>query len=133
MSINQRFPCGRVDRSVLNRRAFLRKAGAGFGSLALLDLLQGEGLLATESKIALPHFAPRAKSVIWLFMEGGPSAMDTFDPKPELLKHHGQRPSMLIDVFFGSPGPLMRSPYGFQQYGQSGTWVCEKMPFIAQH
>lgn len=135
MSNNRRFPCGRVHGPVGSRREFLRRAGAGFGALALFDLLKSDHLLATESNVRsiAPHFAPRAKSVIWLFMEGGPSAVDTFDPKPELAKHHGQQPKMPIDVFFGSPGPLMRSPFGFKQYGQSGTWVCDRMPHIAQH
>src|SRR4051812_24926299 len=109
--LRSKFPCGRVNGPVQNRRQFLRTVGAGFGALALLDLLSADGLLATEAAgtaTAQPHFAPTAKSVIWLFMEGGPSAVDTFDPKPELSKHHGQRPGTKIDVFFGSPGPLMK-------------------------
>ena len=132
---NHQFPCGRVATRVTNRRDFLARAGAGFGALALLDLLAGDRLLAAtgSARRALPHFAPKAKSVIWLFMEGGPSAMDTFDPKPELTHHHGQKPAIPIDVFFGSPGPLMKSPFGFQQHGQSGTWVCDRMPHIARH
>lgn len=135
MSISGRFPCGRVDPSVSTRREFLKRAGAGFGALALLDLLRADRLLAAENQRRLvgTHFAPRAKSVIWLFMEGGPSAMDTFDPKPELSAHHGKQPKMPIDVFFGSPGPLMKSPFEFQRYGQSGTWVCDRMPHIAKH
>lgn len=135
MSIKPRFPCGRIQGPATNRRDFLRKAGAGFGALALADLLGQNGLLAADGRpvSALPHVTRRAKSVIWLFMEGGPSAVDTFDPKPELAKHHGQQPALPIDVFFGSPGPLMRSPFSFQQHGQSGTWVCDKMPQIARH
>ncbi|HZO85524.1 MAG TPA: DUF1501 domain-containing protein, partial [Verrucomicrobiae bacterium] len=83
--------CGRFQ-NFTNRRDFLKKAGAGFGLLALSDLLQGEGLLAAESDTARalnpmaplpPHFAPKAKSIIWLFMEGAPSSVDLFDPKPE--------------------------------------------------
>ena len=139
MSLEQRlrpgqFPCGRVETNIRNRRDFLKKVGAGFGSLALLDLLAGDRLLAAPPAATLgrPHHAPRAKSVIWLFMEGGPSAMDTFDPKPELTRHDGQQPKLPIDVFFGSPGPLMKSPFGFQQHGQSGTWVCDQMPHIAR-
>ena len=130
-----RFPCGRIDTSIRNRRDFLRKVGAGFGSLALLDLLSADRLLAAAPGTAptVPHLRPRAKSVIWLFMEGGPSAMDTFDPKVELSRHDGKQPNLPIDVFFGSPGPLMKSPFGFQQYGDSGTWVCDRMPHIAKH
>jgi len=131
--------CGRYQ-NFTNRRDFLKKAGAGFGFLALADLLRGDGLLAAdvESARALnpmaplkPHFAPKAKSIIWLFMEGAPSSVDLFDPKPELTKRDGQK--IDISVFNGSPGPLMKSPFSFKQYGQSGAWVCEKYPNVAKH
>ena len=120
--------CGRFD-GFTNRREFLKKAGAGFGMLALADLLRAN----TPDPMAprLPHFPAKAKSIIWLFMEGGPSAVDTFDPKPELTKRDGQK--FDIDVFFGSPGPLMKSPFSFKQYGQSGAWVCEEYPNVAKH
>ena len=131
--------CGRYQ-NFTNRRDFLKKAGAGFGFLALADLLRGDGLLAAdvESARALnpmaplkPHFAPKAKSIIWLFVEGAPSSVDLFDPKPELTKRDGQK--IDISVFNGSPGPLMKSPFSFKQYGQSGAWVCEKYPNVAKH
>jgi hypothetical protein len=128
--------CGRYQH-ISNRRDFLQRAGAGIGALALADLLRDESLLAEEAKPAGPlapkagHFPARAKSVIWLFMEGGPSAVDVFDPKPELDKGHGKR--IDINVFFGNPGPLMRSPFKFQKYGQCGQWVCEKYTNVAQH
>lgn len=131
-----RFPCGRVAATPGTRREFLQRVGAGFGSLALLDLLQADGQPAPGASLPAVrglHHPARAKSVIWLFMEGGPSAMDTFDPKPELERHHGQRPSQGIDVFFGSPGPLMKSPFGFHRHGESGRWVCDRMPHIARH
>ena len=64
-------------------------------------------------------------------MEGAPSSVDLFDPKPELTKRDGQR--IDIDVFNGNPGPLMKSPFSFKQYGQSGAWVCEKYPNVAKH
>ena len=123
------FPCGLVDNRFTNRREFLRKAGSGFASVALLDLLDRQNLLANTRT----HHAATAKSVIWLFMEGGPSAMDTFDPKPALNRHHGQKPPASIDVFFGNPGPLMKSPFTFKQHGKSGTWICDHMPHIARH
>ena len=78
-----------------------------------------------------PHFPAKAKAVIWLFMEGAPSAVDLFDPKPELDKNDGKK--IEIDVFNGNPGPLMKSPFKFKQYGQSGPWVCEKYPNVAKH
>src|SRR5436309_10386350 len=85
----QRGLCGRTDPATFDRRALLRRAGAGFGLLALADLLAHDRLLAADDAPTPgkgpdapgpPHFAPRARSVIWLFMEGGPAAMDTFDP-----------------------------------------------------
>ncbi len=134
--------CGRFAK-VNNRREFLKKAGAGCGLLALADLLKSEGLLAAETPTgnleralnpmapAPPHYPAKARSVIWLFMEGAPSSVDLFDPKPELTRRDGQRIS--IDVFNGNPGPLMKSPFTFDQHGQSGAWVCEKYPNVARH
>jgi hypothetical protein len=128
--------CGRFAR-IWNRRHFLQRAGAGFGSVALMHLLSQQGMLAAESAAANPmaprqsHFTARAKSVIWLFMEGAPSAVDTFDPKPELTKRDGQK--IEIDVFNGNPGPLMKSPFQFKQYGESGAWACDRYPHVARH
>jgi hypothetical protein len=128
--------CGRFE-PIINRRHFLERAGAGFGALALADLLAGQGLLAAEdsssgTQSARPgHFPAKARSIIWLFMEGAPSAADTFDPKPELTKRDGQK--IQIDVFNGNPGPLMKSPFEFKQHGQSGAWVCDKYPHVARH
>ncbi|MFN3652693.1 MAG: DUF1501 domain-containing protein [Armatimonadota bacterium] len=133
--------CGRYE-PCLSRRDLLRKAGGGFGMLALADLFGAEGLLAAPQREAPSreldplaprptHFPAKAKNVIWLFMEGGPSGVDLFDPKPELTKRHGQK--FDIDVFFGNPGPLMRSPFSFQQHGQSGAWVCDRYPNVAKH
>src|SRR3989475_7452349 len=90
--------CGRYEKFT-NRRDFLKKAGAGFGLLALADLLQGDGLIAADIEPARsldpmaprrPHYPAKAKSIIWLFMEGAPSSGDLFDPKPELTKRDGQ-------------------------------------------
>ena len=128
--------CGRFE-SVTDRRDFLKKAGAGFGALALADLLADEKLLAADDRVLDPlaprpsHFPAKAKSIIWLFMEGGPSSVDTFDPKPELTRRDGQR----IDIvtFNGSPGPLMKSPFTFKQHGESGAWVCDRYPNVAKH
>ena len=128
--------CGRFE-PIINRRHFLQRAGAGFGGVALLDMLSRQGLLAADnaSDGALTpqtlHFPAKAKSVIWLFMEGAPSAVDMFDPKPELTKRDGQK--IQINVFNGNPGPLMKSPFQFKQYGESGAWVCEKYPNVAKH
>jgi uncharacterized protein DUF1501 len=128
--------CGRYEQ-VTNRRHFLQRAGAGFGSVALTQLLATQGLLAAETAATNPlaprpgHYPAKAKAVIWLFMEGAPSAVDTFDPKPELTKRDGQK--IQIDVFNGNPGPLMKSPFQFKQHGQSGAWVCDRYPNVAKH
>ncbi len=130
--------CGRYER-VSSRREFLSKAGAGLGLLALADLMGSQGLLAAEPRTGAvnplapraPQFPAKAKSVIWLFMEGAPSAVDLFDPKPELTRRNGQK--IEIDVFNGNPGPLMKSPYAFKQYGDSGAWFCEHYTNVAKH
>jgi hypothetical protein len=130
--------CGRYQ-DVIDRRHFLATAGQGFGMLALASLLGRENLLASPPTTSgpwansPPHFPAKARSVIWLFMEGGPSAMDTFDPKPELTRNHGKQPASEIDVSFGAPGPLMKSPYGFKRHGESGAWVCEHFEKLAAH
>jgi hypothetical protein len=127
--------CGRYAQPA-TRRQFLARAGGGLGLLALADLLQSpadadEPRGGTAHPPRRPHFAPKAKSVIWLFMEGAPSAVDLFDPKPQLDKSHGKRIS--IDVFNGNPGPLMKSPFTFKRYGRSGAWVCDKYQHVARH
>ncbi len=115
----------------LNRRGFLRRAGAGFGSVALADLLARDGGRAATGGPIASHFPAKARAVIWLFMEGAPSGFDLFDPKPELDRNDGKR--VKIDVFNGNPGPLMKSPFKFRRHGQSGTWVCDRYPGVARH
>src|SRR5262244_393288 len=122
------------DSPSFDRRTLLRKAGAGFGMVALADLLNRDAARVARGGPFDPkptHFPGKAKAVIWLFMEGAPSAVDLFDPKPELDKNDGKR--IKIDVFNGNPGPLMKSPFKFRQHGQSGAWVCDKYPHVAEH
>jgi hypothetical protein len=129
-----------------SRRAFLARAGGGIGTLALASLLQGEGLLADEAldrdrrlnplAPRSPHFPARAKAVIWLFMNGGPSQVDTWDYKPELEKRDGKELEGFdknTGFFTDQVGPLMKSPFKFQQHGQSGAWVSEIFPEMAKH
>lgn len=130
----------------LSRREALKRAGAGFGLIALAGLLDQEGLLRSataaddEPRNPLapkpPHFPARSKAVIWLFMNGGPSQVDTWDYKPELIKRHGEKLAG-IDKFTGffanEVGPLMKSPFEFTQHGQSGSWVSEIFPNMAKH
>ena len=121
----------------LARRELFRRAGAGFGMLALNELLAGTGLASARNPLAAktPHFPPRAKSIIWLFMNGGPSHVDTWDYKPELQKRDGQ-PLPDFDpktgFFQGSVGPLMKSPFDWAQHGQSGTWVSSLFHNLAK-
>jgi hypothetical protein len=138
-----------------NRREFLFRSGGGISGLALAYLLEQQGLLAggagasnTDACSAAavgvnpyapkpPHFAPRAKAVISLFMCGGPSQVDTWDPKPALTKYAGEpiEGKVAGDVIVrqGFPGPLMPSPFTFKKYGQSGIEVSEIFPHISKH
>jgi hypothetical protein len=129
-----------------SRREFLRRAGGGCGWLALAALLRDEGLLAAAPTAGnrnlnplapLPaHFAAKAKSVIWLFMNGGQSQVDTWDYKPELEKRHGKKLDGFDNqtgFFVDQVGPLMRSPFKFAQHGQSGTWAAEIFPRTVEH
>jgi hypothetical protein len=115
----------------LGRRALLRQSAAGFGFLGLRALLGAEqpaGPLDAKS----PHFTPRAKRVIFLFMHGGPSSIDTFDPKPRLDRDHGKPVPFKRGLTFGEDGVrgLMKSPWGFKQYGQSGIPVSDLFPNV---
>ena len=125
----------------LTRRSFLTATGGGLGGLALADLLQQSGCLAAgetapDDPLAPrpPHFPARAKSIIWIFLDGAASTtIDMFDPKPELDKRDGQQPPAIDDVLFGTPGPIMRSPFAFRQHGKTGTRVSELLPALAEH
>jgi Protein of unknown function (DUF1501) len=112
----------------LTRRHLLKHSALGFGALAL------HGLLADEAAAApAPHFEPKAKRVIFLFMKGGPSAIDTFDPKPLLDRDHGKPyPGTRPRVTFAQTGTLLKSPWGFQKYGQCGQPVSELFPHVAK-
>jgi hypothetical protein len=115
----------------------LRSASAGFGSLALAALF-GDRLAATATDNPLaprpPQFAATAKRVIFLFMHGGPSQVDTFDYKPLLERDHGKPlPFPKPRVFSAPTGNLLKSPWRFRQAGQSGAWVSELFPHVARH
>jgi Protein of unknown function (DUF1501) len=118
----------------LSRRDLLRTAGAGFGSLALAALLGEEAAAAPADPMAPkpPHFKASAKRVIFLFMHGGPSQVDTFDYKPLLERDHGKPlPFAKPRVFSSQTGNLLKSPWKFTQHGQSGAWVSELFPHVA--
>ncbi|MDB6052725.1 MAG: hypothetical protein JWN25_248, partial [Verrucomicrobiales bacterium] len=128
-----------------SRREFLQKAGAGFGGLALSYLLSRDSALAESVAVSpldplapkKPHHTAKAKSVIFLFMEGGPSHIDLFDPKPALDKLAGQP----MPESFGRPltamgtanNTLMASQRKWKQHGKSGIWVSDWLPNVAEH
>ena len=112
------------------RREMLQQSALGFGSLALTSLLQAENPLAAKR----PHFRPRAKRVIFLFMKGGPSQVDTFEHKPLLQRDHGKPlPFDKPKVTFAKTGNLLASPWKFKPYGQCGYMVSELFPHVARH
>ncbi len=122
----------------LTRREMLTHSGCGFGALALSALLQQEA--RANSATALPlspklsHFPARTKQVIFLFMHGGPSQVDTFDYKPQLIKDHGKPlPFNKPRVFSSQTGNLLKSPWEFKQHGQCGAWVSDLFPHVAKH
>ncbi|MGE3241719.1 MAG: DUF1501 domain-containing protein [Pirellulales bacterium] len=119
----------------LSRRQLLRSAACGFGHVALLGMLQNTAsqLQAAQTPatlLGMPHFAPRAKRVIFLFMHGGVSHLDTFDPKPQLTKMDGKPLPFDTPLQFNQVGNLMRSPWTFRQYGQSGLPVSDLFPHV---
>ncbi|MDC0049632.1 DUF1501 domain-containing protein [Verrucomicrobia bacterium] len=116
-------------RSPINRREFLLRSGGGFGGLAMSQVLGSER--------STPHYAPKAKRVIQLFMNGGVSQMDTFDPKPKLKELNGQTfdpgSGELVESVTNSPGfKVLASPFEFKQHGQSGRWVSNVFPHMAK-
>jgi hypothetical protein len=124
-----------------NRRSLMTAGATGIGSIALLDLLarcdagQPSAAAAPNRPLAAkePHFTPRAKRIIFLFMHGGPSHVDTFDHKPELTKQDGiPLPFDKPRIQFAQTGNLLKSPWGFKQYGQSGAWVSDLFPNVGQ-
>ena len=126
----------------VNRRQLLARCGGGIGALALANMLGQEGLLAADAPSANPltpkksHFPAKAKAVIWIFVNGGHSQVDTWDYKPELIKQDGKPLPNLeknSGFFINSVGPLMKSPFEWKQHGQCGKWVSSLFPHLSQH
>jgi hypothetical protein len=136
--------CHRFDLPALSRRDALRRFGIGFGGLALSGLLADAfGAVTTASQGPSPlapkatHFAPRAKRVIFLFMHGGPSHVDTFDYKPQLARDDGKTAPRLPKIQFAvaegrDASKLWKSPWSFQQCGRSGIFVSELFPHVRE-
>ncbi len=132
--------CNQIEE-VWTRRELLGKAGGGIGALALASLLHQQGYGAIELgenplEARKPHFEGKAKHVIWLFINGGPSHVDTWDYKPELTKRDGQKLEGFdptTGFFENAVGPLMKSPFEFRQHGQSGAWASSLFPNLSRH
>src|SRR5205809_3120307 len=116
------------SRALVSRRQMLRQTGAGFGALALAALLADKASASNPLAPRKPHFAARARRVIFLFMPGGPSQVDTFDPKPRLTSDHGKpAPKLYLDQQMN----LLASPWKFHKPGQAGLEVSELFPCLA--
>jgi hypothetical protein len=125
--------------TALDRRQFLWRFGGGLGAIALSHLLGVEGLLADSPPLKPDpswngglHHRARAKRVVQLFMSGAASQCDTFDYKPRLIQRHGQKfdPGGQVELFQSDPGPCMKSPWDWKQYGQCGKWVSDLVPHL---
>ena len=124
----------------MNRREFSQQVAGGFFGAALATLFAADQRRAsaepaTDCQPRAPHFPAKASSVIHLFMNGGPSQMDLFDPKPMLDRHHGEPYFNRIPGEVENPqsaGALMRSPFRFARHGQCGMWVSSALPHLAR-
>ncbi len=132
----------------INRRHALQRAGCGAGLLGLSTLLQDEGLLASPAEsedlnplvARQPHFPARAKRIIWIFVNGGPSPVDTWNYRPELTKWNGKSIREFDDgfedttgFFRNAVGNLMQSPFRFEPQGECGLMVPEIFPHLGRH
>jgi hypothetical protein len=130
-----------MNSTLFTRRHALKSMACGFGYLALAGL-SSERMAAAGANPLAPkpgHFRPRAKRIIFIFMQGGPSHVDTFDPKPLLAKHDGKMMSFDDARTIANTGArgtsqrVLKSPWAFAQHGQTGRWVSELFPEMAKH
>ena len=133
--------CHRFRPAPISRRHMLQQCAGGFGAVALTSLMHrwGAADVTPVSPLApkKPHFAPKVDNVIFLYMDGGPSQIDTFDYKPLLAKYDGEDPrkamGKLEPTQFNNIGKVMKSPWEFQRRGESGNWVSDLFPHVAKH
>lgn len=126
--------CGRYRNAPMNRRESLAALSQGFGAVAL-SALWAETAISSQEKKPLHHLA-KAKNIIFLYMDGGPSQVDTFDPKPVLEKYDGQDPNRVFKVEptqFNNVGKIFKSPWKFSRHGQSGLPISELFPHLTKH
>lgn len=138
--MSKRSHCGNYRPIGPTRRAVLKNAACGFGSVALSALmadksyagLRSEGL--DDQNQSQTHHVAKVKQVVYLYMDGGPSQVDTFDPKPRLADEHGKPFSMKIEpTQFNNIGNTLQSPWKFKRFGESGTPVSELFPHVSKH
>ena len=117
----------------VTRRQLLQTASTGFGWLALAGLLADEARAEARPRLPIPHYRPKIRSVVFCFMDGGPSHVDTFDPKPMLKKHEGEKVGehSTNALYTDRNRMWLPSPWEFRQRGESGLWVSELFPHIA--
>jgi len=132
--------CGNFRQMGPSRRDVLKNAAFGFGSVALASLMADKGFAGLidddgqKGTVNATHHPAKVKRVVYLYMDGGPSQIDTFDPKPRLEKDNGKPFSMKIEpTQFNNIGNVLQSPWKFKQYGESGTPVSELFPHVAKH
>jgi len=126
--------------STWSRRELLQRCCGGFGGVALSSLMAESGFASLARDASNPlaprptHFPARAERVIFLYMDGGPSQVDTFDPKPRLAKENGQPIGMKVPkTQFDDVGGVLASPWKFNQYGESGLWISDLFPHLSEH
>src|SRR5262245_1694107 len=127
--------CNRFIPAPLTRRQMLLRCANAFGAVALTALLGDRAFGHADRNPLAPrpsHFEPKARNVIFLYMDGGPSQMDTFDPKPRLAKEHGQPIKVKVEpTQFNNVGTVLQAPWKFRQYGESGIPVIDLFPHVA--
>lgn len=136
MTTARKYHCGRFAAAPCTRRQMLQQVGMGFGAVAFSGLLAEEGRAEGDGPFAVKpqHFPAKAKNIIYLYMDGGPSQVDTFDPKPELDKYNGKPFGMKIEpTQFDNVGKTLASPWKFAQHGESGIPVSSLFPHVAPH
>ncbi len=122
------YPCRRC-RMIVSRREMLRRCAGGFGAVAATALFASD----QKAGLAKTHFKPRSKHVIFLYMDGGPSQVDTFDPKPLLARYDGKPfPAKMEPTQFDNNGMTLASPWKFRRHGESGIEISELFPHLAK-
>ena len=125
-----------MQSNAITRRHLLQTSACGFGMLAFAGIhaeAAAVSRVASDLTIPQPHFSPRAKRVIFLFMHGGPSHVDLFDYKPQLQKDDGRELPFAAAPNISAIPKLMKSPWRFSQHGQSGLWISELLPHLSKH